>query len=151
MIFHGTYNSGLKLEGKEYIDDKLIFEGEYKDGKKWNGRIKESSLGNHPTFEIETGLVEGTKLTSIIKIYNDYDDKSKYEFEYLMEIERWKGNVYRNYSNQKLSFEIEYTYDEQYIIKEYNSNEKLIFDGEYKDGKKYKGKEYNKDGILIFD
>ena len=43
LIFEGQYSNGKgNGEGKEYNEDgKLIFEGEYLNGKKWTGKAKE--------------------------------------------------------------------------------------------------------------
>ena len=34
FIFDGIFDNGFKYKGKEYEDNKLIFDGEYKNGKK---------------------------------------------------------------------------------------------------------------------
>ena len=42
MIFEGEYKDCKKYKGKEYNEDgKLIFEGEYINAKRWNGKGKE--------------------------------------------------------------------------------------------------------------
>ena len=45
LIFEGEYLDGKRWngKGKEYHlqQDKLIFEGEYKNGMRWNGKVKE--------------------------------------------------------------------------------------------------------------
>ena len=47
IIFEGEYKEGKKYKGKEYNNkDKLIFEGEYKDGIKYNGKEKEYTISN---------------------------------------------------------------------------------------------------------
>ena len=50
----GNLKSGLK-DGliKEYDYGKLIFEGEYKNGKKWNGKGKEFDDKRNLIFEGE--------------------------------------------------------------------------------------------------
>ena len=63
--------------GKEYDSDgKLIFEGEYLNGKSWNGKGKE---------------------------YYNYNGKLKYEGEYLNG-KRWNGKGYNK--EGKIDFEI---------------------------------------------
>ena len=42
LIYEGEYVNGKRNGyGKEYKNDLLIFDGEYKNGKKWKGKIKE--------------------------------------------------------------------------------------------------------------
>ena len=43
LVFEGEYLNGKRWngKGKEYFDDKLLFEGEYLNGKRWNGYGKE--------------------------------------------------------------------------------------------------------------
>ena len=41
-MFDGVYMNGEKIgKGKEYHNGELKFEGEYLNGKKWNGKIYE--------------------------------------------------------------------------------------------------------------
>ena len=42
LLFDGKYIKGKRNgKGKEYHNNELIFEGEYLDDKKWNGKGKE--------------------------------------------------------------------------------------------------------------
>ena len=43
MIFDGEYYEGKKYNGKvkEYSLNELVFEGEYVNGSRWNGKGKE--------------------------------------------------------------------------------------------------------------
>ena len=47
VIFEGIYKNGKKWDGigKEYykMPDKLLFDGEYKEGQRWNGNFFEYS------------------------------------------------------------------------------------------------------------
>ena len=46
LIFEGEYKSGKRNgKGKEYKEGFLVFEGEYKNGKRINGNIKEFFKG----------------------------------------------------------------------------------------------------------
>ena len=134
LIYEGNYLNGKKNgKGKEYdkFDDYLIFEGEYSNGKR-NGKGKE---------------------------YDIYG-KLEYEGEYLNGERNGKGKEY--YSNGILKFEGEYLngdkvtgklYDENSnlycnltlangLIKEYAHFGNLEFEGEYINGKRNgKGKE----------
>ena len=61
IVFYGEFSNGKKNgKGKEYIqsleyssDGKLIFEGEYLNGKRWNGKLYGEY--NEPPFEIKNG------------------------------------------------------------------------------------------------
>ena len=61
LIFEGEYKKGKKWNGKirEYYDNELIFEGEYKNGKRWNGRGKELNTYNEilSIGEYKNGLI----------------------------------------------------------------------------------------------
>ena len=53
LIFEGEYSNRLRNgKGKEIYEGKLEFEGEYKDGKKWNGKIYD--YGNN-IYELKNG------------------------------------------------------------------------------------------------
>ena len=43
MIFEGEYLNGERWNGKgqEYEDERFIFDGEYLNGKKWKGKYKD--------------------------------------------------------------------------------------------------------------
>ena len=46
---YGSWNG----KGKEYKDNKLVFEGEYLNGKKWNGIGYE--IDSNKTYELKNG------------------------------------------------------------------------------------------------
>ena len=99
-----------------------MFEGEYLNGKRLNGKVKE---------------------------YNN-NGKLKFEREYLNGERNGKGKEY--YCNGNLLFEGEYLNRERNGKgKEYYYNGKLLFEGEYLNGKRWNGKVYNKDGIIDFE
>ena len=52
MKFEGKYLEGKKHgKAKEFLfDETLRFEGEYSEGKMWNGRFKEYNLNGKLTF-----------------------------------------------------------------------------------------------------
>ena len=51
LIFEGEYLNGKRWNGKgkeyTYLLDKLLFKGEYKNGKRWNGEGKEYNRYGH--------------------------------------------------------------------------------------------------------
>ena len=80
----------------------------------------------------------------------DYDDKLKFEGEYLNGKRNGKGKEY-DYDN-KVIFEGEYLNGVRNGKgKEYYDNSKIKFEGDYLEGKRWNGKGYNKDGILEFE
>ena len=110
--FSGKYiEYELNRKGKEYKNDKLLFEGEYLNGKK-NGKYKEYYHDGKLEFEGE--YLNGKKWNGKCKVY-DYNGKLYFEGEYL-----------NGKKNGK--------------CKEYDYNGKLRFEGEYLNGKKWNGK-----------
>ena len=77
--YEGEYVNGIKEgKGKEYLGDKLLFEGVYKQGKRWNGNGIEY-YGGKIVFE---GIYnEGKKWDGKGKEY-DHNDKLTFEGEY---------------------------------------------------------------------
>ena len=48
--FEGLYKNWKKITGKDYCDGKIMFDGEYKDENRWNGKGKEySKINNEKT------------------------------------------------------------------------------------------------------
>ena len=96
--FEGIYLNGVKNgQGKEfYQDGKKMFEGEYKNGKRWNGN------GYNKNGNIEFEIKDGN---GYIKEYY-YNDQLEFEGEYLNGERNGKGKEYN--SDGKLVFEGEY-------------------------------------------
>ena len=130
---------------KEYYDDgKLLFEGEYKCYKRYNGRI----------YDKNGKIIDEIKEFKSLKEKEDENKKIKFEGEYL-EGKYWKGKYkeYYDIDNHILKFEGEYINGElNGIGKEYNEGGKLIYEGEYLNGKTIgQGKEYYDNGILKYE
>ena len=119
-------------KGKEYCEGKLLFEGEYLNGKR-NGKGKEYY------YKIDEVKFEWEYLNGKICNGKGYDHNGEIVFE----IKNGKGHIklYTNYEGQLL-FEGEYLYGERNGKgKEYYKGQ-LEFEGEYLNGKKM-GKEKN--------
>ena len=114
-------------------DNKLIFEGEYKHGKK-NGKGKEFYELGYVKFEGE--YINGEKIKG-----KGYNTSGKV----IMEIDDGKGKEY--YNNGKIQFEGEYKNGKRWNGKGYDYNGNETF--EIKDGKGW-GNEYNYYGNLIY-
>ena len=149
IIYEGEYLNGKKNgKGKVYNDDgELIFEGELKDGIKWNGKGKIYNYGHLIYFgEIVKGKKNGKA--------KEYDDgKLIFEGEFLNG-ER-EGNGKEFYGNGKIKIEGKYLKGKiNGKVKEYDKwKGELIFEGEYLNGEKWNGKsiEYYDDGKLKFE
>ena len=127
LIFEGEYKYGKKNGiGKEYDDNgKIIFEGEYYDGKRING------VG-YDNFDRPILILNN-------KIGNEYYKNGgiKFEGEYIND-KKWNGKFY-DYNGNEI-FEIKYG---KGYGKEYNYYGELMYDGEYMNGKiNGKGKGY---------
>ena len=51
LNFEGEYLYGVKIKGKEYLENEIIFEGEFINDKKWKGKGKEYNRINQLIFE----------------------------------------------------------------------------------------------------
>ena len=156
LIFEGENLNG-KRNGKckEYNESEiLIVEGEYKNGRKWNGigysgqcfmneKIYELKEGNGyiNQFYLNTHYLdfEGEYLNSIInekrkEYYSSlYYQKLKYDGEYLDKKRHGKGKEYN--FNYRLLFEGEYLYGKRWDGIIYDNNHKIV--SELKNGKGY--------------
>ena len=132
MICEGEYING-KRNGKgkkyDYKDDKLSFEGEYLNGKIWNG--KGYNINGNIEFEIKEGK-------GYIKEF-DYNGELIFEGEYLNGLRNGKGKEFD--SKGEIKFEGEYLDG-----KIWNGNGKDLellnlaeFKGEYFHGKRWNG------------
>jgi len=118
----------ININRKEYIYyRKLEYEGEFKNGKRWNGKGKE----NNSFLFFEGEYLNGRFLNGVIKLFNSKGNIS-FEGEYLNG-ER-KGNKYDNDLNYIL--EGEYL-DEKINGKriEYDCKGNKIFEGNFQMGK----------------
>ena len=127
MKFIGNYLYGEKNgKGKEIDNinnyDKIIFEGEFRDGKKWTGKVYDNY--NKEFFELKEGK---GYVKQVERHYNTFNFLI-YEGEYLNGLKHGKGKKY-----------IE------------DENKKIIFEGEYFNGKRWTGKAYNEKGELIYE
>ena len=103
-------------KGKEYNHKgELIFEGEFLNGKRWNGKGKIEEF-----------------------YYNSSSIESEFEGEY-KDGKIWNGKRKEYYKSNELKFDVEYLNGKKwngkaYIMK-YIDNDYLEIEGEYLDGK----------------
>ena len=98
LSFEGELLNGYKHgKGKEYNEGKLLFEGEYLNGKRWNGKITDYDFYGNLIFESE--ILEGNG-----KGKEYYNGELLFEGEYLNG-ERWNGKVKEYNENGLLIFE----------------------------------------------
>ena len=125
---------------KEYNDfDKLIFEGEYLNGKR-NGKGKEYYCGNKLRFKGE--YLNGKRNAKGKEYYEN--GKLKFEGEYLYGY-KLKGKLYMK---EKLEYEGEFLYYKKYNGKGYDENGNIIYELINGNGKV---KEYDYKDILEFE
>ena len=138
----------------------VIFEGEYLNGKKWNG--EGYNTNNEVLYELKFGKGQIMEFNSlgVVKFEGNYIDGELYEtgkefypnrklkYEGIFKNgEKWSGKGYD--PNNNIIYELK---DGKGYVIEYNDIYKIIFEGEYLYGKKNgKGKEYNYEGNLIFE
>ena len=142
LKFEGEYKNGQRNgKGKEYDkNNNVIFEGEYLNGHKWNG--KGCNEKGNIIYEINNGISNGDVKEDI------YNDNLLFEGEYLNGKRHGIGKVYDYYYIDHQIYEGKYKEGKRNGNgREYNNEGKLIFEGEYLEGHKRKGKEYinNKD------
>ena len=145
--FCGNYSNGKRNgEGEEYNpDNKLLFKGEYFNGKKWNGKIYNKE--GKEEFEIKCG-------NGKVKEYNEKGNLL-FEGEYLNGERNGKGKeyYYNQYGKGNSIYEGEFLNGEKNGKgKEFYYNGKLKFEGEFINGERNgKGKEYDSNGKLLFE
>ena len=130
---------------KDFCNKNIIFEGEYINGKKSQGIIKNYNDEGELIFEYE--YREDHIINGRGKEYKDNQLIS--ECEYLNGVKNGHG---KEYKDNKLIFEGEYSYGKRNGKgKEYENNT-IIFEGEYSYGRKNgNGKEYDFNGDIIFN
>ena len=120
LIFEGQYsNKKRKGQGKEYYDDNRVkYEGEFLNGKRWNGKIYSYKNGSEIIQELKEGR-------GLLKEY--YDDGSlKFEGEYLNGERNGNGKKY--YKNGNLKFEGEYLNNKKWNGKGYDKSGNIIYE-----------------------
>ena len=120
-------NNNINGEGKEYSDDKLIFEGEYLNGKR-NGKGKEYALNGNLKFE-------GEYLNDLKWNGQGYDSDSLNDIEF-GEFKNGKGLIKEYNIYGKLIFEGEYSNEQKNGKGKEYCNGKLVFEGEYLNDKR---------------
>jgi len=152
LIYEGGYLYGKRNgKGKEYNYDNgfdngsLEFEGEFFDGKKWNG-IEKNYYPNG-TVKMEILYINGQKQKKI----NIYESNNEliYSGEYSKGEKNGKGKEY--YKGKEI-FEGEFLKGKRWNGKgsEYFNNGELKFQGEYLNGRKWNGKGYDFKGYEVY-
>ena len=142
LEFEGEYLNGQRNgKGKEYDYDshKIKFEGEYKNGFKWNGK---GYNNNNIVYELKNG-------NGYVKEYYD-NGILRFEVEYLNGNRHGKGKEY--HYNGNLEFEGEYLNGKKHGKgKEYDYDGNLKFEGEYFYGKRWNGKGYDNNNKVVYE
>ena len=150
------------VEEYDSVNDELIFEGEYLNGKKWNGKgydegkiiyeLKDGKgffqdyvrINSYRGLILQGEYING-EANGKIKEYN-INEKLIFEGEYLNGKRHGKGTEF--YNKEILKFEGEYLNDKKWEGKGYDINGNIIY--ELKNGIGYI-KEYDIDGKLNFE
>ena len=185
IIFEGKYKNGIRIgveyysnkrlkfkgdkngNGIEYLyssnekdEYKILFKGEYKNNKRWNGIGEESNIQNgngegkeyniYGGLEFEGKYKDGNKIKGKeYKRVNGYDIII-YIDEY-KDNDIWIGKEYHNYDKKIVEFEGEYKNGRRWKGKEYYQSGQINFEGVYKNDRLRKGKEFDKNGNLEFE
>ena len=145
LKYEGEYLNGEKNgKGKYYmidgIKDKLEFEGEFRNEKKWNGK------GYDKNGKIIYQLIHGRGNKKEFNKYGEFE----FEGEFINGERNGKGKEY-DY-NSKLKFKGEYLNGERNGKgKEYNYEGKLIYYGIFRNGKNWMEMDIMKMGILYIN
>ena len=145
MCFEGEFLNGKKFNGKQYDEqNRLIFEGEYLNGKKWKGK---GTIYYKKNILFQGTYFKGKRWNGSIRTI-DCSDKIIFEGNLVNGLISKEG---KEYYEGKLIFEGNYLsglrngdgieYD--------NIHGKKIFEGEYLYGYRKKGKAYV-NGVLEF-
>ena len=149
LVFEGEYLDGKRWKGKgtEYNNDgKLVFEGEYLDGKKWNGKGREYNDDGNLIFD---GIFSYGIKSGKLKKYK----YNKLQFEGELVFNKIKGKGKKYYKNGNIKFEGRY-YDckREGNGKDYYKNGQLKYEAEYSNGKRNGyGKQYYINGKIKFE
>ena len=167
LKFEFEYSQGITKKGKEYINGKLrydgelsfrvrhgkgkeydfngnlIFDGEYIEGEKQNGILKEYDFNNNKL------ILDGELLNGKIWNCKKYDKNGNL----ICELINGKGIMKKFDYFGNLIQEGEYIDGELKKGKEFYGQNEVIFEGEYSNEKRWKGtgKEYNNIGQLLFE
>ena len=141
--YKGDLESELK-DGNRNIKEynylgNLLYEGEYKDGQRWNGKIY--NCKGDIVLELKDGRGNGKEY--------DFWNNLVYEGDFVYGIRHGTG---KEFKVGKKIYEGEYYKGKKYGKgKEYNNFGRLIFKGEFNDEKYENGKlfEYYKDQLLF--
>ena len=164
LNFEGEYLYGVKIKGKEYLENEIIFEGEFINDKKWKGKGKEYNRINQLIFEGEYQYGLRLKGKEYIKgklvyegdyFYGDKWNGKGYDLNgnLIYELIKGKGTIYEYNDDGNLIYEGGYFNGKKNGKgKDYWTNGQLSFEGEYlNEERNGKGKEYDLDGKLIFE
>ena len=168
LTLEGEYKNGeLNGKCKEYYANntgRISFEGEYLNGKKWNG--KGYDINGNKIYELINGkgfFKQYDSESQILQLLfeGDYINGEKngkgkeysgddliFEGEYKDGKKNGKGKCYNQITGE-LEFEGDFLYDWKFKGKEYVKG-KLEFEGEYYFNNKYSGKGYDENGNILY-
>ena len=147
--FEGIYENGQLKKGKKYEKNEIIFEGEYKNNKEWEGKIKNYKIENN---FITQGKISEGKWSGFGKEYDQFETVI-YEGEFLEGKRHGKGKEFSFSSFEILEFEGTFNKGKKNgLFKVYSQlNGRIIEEKEYKDDVLINGKEFDEYGNIIYE
>ena len=137
------HGKGKYLISKGYIFSNTLFEGEYLNGIRWNGKGKEYYDNDNDKIKFEGEYLDGKR------------NGKMYDLEYkkIWDLDAINGKAKIYFDNGKLGIEVDYPNGEiSGKGKEYYNDGTLYFKGEYLNGKRNgKGKAYYHNGKIEFE
>ena len=148
FLFEGEYKEGKKYKGKVFnYFGEIIFDEDYKKLIRTNSFFKLNIIQKI----VINNCIYSTFLYDFFKTNEKFIDKKEktkiipYEGTYKKGLKHWEGKEYNQFGD--LIFEGIFNNGKRTHGKEYDNN-LIIFFGEYKEGKKCKIKKYHPNGIL---
>ena len=132
IVFEGKYINDIREKGIEYyIFGTKKYEGDYKDGKRWNGFLYDRSMEHKYEIKSGNGYIKEFHENGCISFEGDINNGEK----------TGKGKIYDEWGHLIFEGHLENGIKNG-IGKIYDYSGHLIFEGEFKEGKEFKGNTY---------
>ena len=143
LVYEGEFEDDKRNGfGKEYDKEgKLIFEGQFLNGQRWEGYGKEfNTIINKDKVNFEGEYKKGKRNGKGKEYFNNFYDNDIYEL------------LYDDFNKNTIKFEGNYIDGEREGEGiEYFENGKIKFKGEYSKGKEKNGKGFNIKGEVVYE
>ena len=142
IVFEGEYINGIKIKGIEYyIIGTKKYEGDYKDGKRWNGVLYDRNMKHQYELKLGKGFIKEFHENGCLSFEGDINNGEK----------TGKGKFYDEWGHLIFEGHLDNGIKNG-MGKMYNFSGDLVFEGEFKNGQKFKGNIYifNNQSELIY-